>query len=134
MFPAAVAVVDADLKLVLRLTSYIGTRPVQRHELRDVTTDVGDFRIKIPADLPTVKESWRSAPNASARPSAAGTANPLQRGTRRAARLRLQTANCVIIVGYLRKGRQVARIRSGTDQRPYRITSEVRSVARRHRR
>ena len=58
MFPAAVAVVEADLKLVLRLTSYIGTRPVQRHELRDVTTDVGDFRIKIPADLPTVKESW----------------------------------------------------------------------------
>ncbi len=76
MFPAAVAVVDADLRLVLRLTSYIGTRPVQRHELRDVTTDVGDFRIKIPADLPTVEESWRSAPNASARPSAAGTANP----------------------------------------------------------
>ncbi len=104
MFPAAVAVVDADLRLVLRLTSYVGTRPVQRHELRDVTTDVGDFRIKIPADLPTVEESWRSAPNASARPSATGTANPLQRGTRRAARLRLQTAICVITVGYLRKG------------------------------
>ena len=104
MFPAAVAVVDADRRLVLRLTSYVGTRPVQRHELRDVTTDVGDFRIKIPADLPTVEESWRSAPNASARPSATGTANPLQRGTRRAARLRLQTAICVITVGYLRKG------------------------------
>jgi len=62
MFPAAV--VDADLRLVLRLTSYIGTRPVQRHELCDVTTDVGDFRIKIPVDLPMVEESWRSAPRA----------------------------------------------------------------------
>ena len=68
------------------------------------------------------------------RPSADGTANPSQRGTRRAARLRLQSANCVITVGYLRKGRQVARIRSGADQRPNRITSEVRSVARPHRR
>lgn len=58
MFPAAVAVVEADLRLVLRLTSYIGTSPVQRYELRDVTTDVGDFRVEIPADLPIVEEAW----------------------------------------------------------------------------
>jgi hypothetical protein len=57
MFPAAVAVVDADLGLVLCLTSYIGANPVQRHEFRDVTTEVGDFRVKIPGDLPIVEES-----------------------------------------------------------------------------
>ena len=57
MFPAAVAVVDAGLGLVLRLTSYIGANPVQRHEFRDVSTDVGDFRVNIPGDLPTVEES-----------------------------------------------------------------------------
>jgi hypothetical protein len=57
MFPAAVAVVDADMGLVLRMTSYIGANPVQHHEFRDVTTDVGDFRVKIPGDLPTVEES-----------------------------------------------------------------------------
>jgi hypothetical protein len=131
MFPAAV--VGADLRLVLRLTSYIGTRPVQRHELRDVTTDVGEFRIKIPADLPTIEESWRSAPNASARPSAAGTANLAARHPE-SCTSSAAAAICVITVGYLRKGRQVARIRSGADQRPNRITSEVRSVARRHRR
>ncbi len=52
MFPAAIAVIDANLRLVLQLTSYIGTRPVQRHELRDVTTDIGDFQVELPADLP----------------------------------------------------------------------------------
>jgi hypothetical protein len=57
MFPAAVAVVDADMGLVLRMTSYIGANPVQHHEFRDITTDVGDFRVKIPGDLPTVEES-----------------------------------------------------------------------------
>jgi hypothetical protein len=57
LFPAAVAVVDTDLRLVLRLTSYIGTRAVQRLELRDVTTDTGDFQVKIPADLPVVEET-----------------------------------------------------------------------------
>jgi hypothetical protein len=44
MFPAAVAVVDADLGLVRQLTAYIGTKPVQRYELRDLTTDLGDSR------------------------------------------------------------------------------------------
>jgi len=57
LFPAAVAVLDTDLGLVLRLTSYIGTRAVQRLELRDVTTGTGDFQVKIPADLPVVEET-----------------------------------------------------------------------------
>lgn len=56
LFHVAVANIDADLRLVRRLTSYIGTRPVQRHELREVTTDIGDFRIKIPAHMRTVEE------------------------------------------------------------------------------
>jgi len=57
MFPAAVALVDADLGLVLRLTSYIGANPVQRSELRDVTTDIGDFQVNIPSDRPVVQET-----------------------------------------------------------------------------
>ena len=59
LFPAVVADVDADTGLVLRLTSYIGTRPVQRCELRDVTTDVGAFQVELPADRPTVEEGSR---------------------------------------------------------------------------
>ena len=51
LFPAAVAVVDTDLRL-LRLTSYIGTRVVQRLELRGVTIGTGDFQVELPADLP----------------------------------------------------------------------------------
>ena len=54
---AAVAVIDAQTRLVMRLTSYIGTRPVQRHELRDVTTEVSDFRVEIPCGLPVVEET-----------------------------------------------------------------------------
>jgi len=57
MFPAAVAVIDAQTRLVSRLTCYIGARPVQRHELRDVTADIGDFRVEIPGDLPVVEET-----------------------------------------------------------------------------
>jgi hypothetical protein len=57
MYPAAVAVVDPSLGLVLRLTSYIGARPVQRLELRDVSTDVGDFQVNLPSGLPVVAES-----------------------------------------------------------------------------
>ena len=37
--PAAVALTGARLGLVLRLTFYNGANPVQRRELRDVTTD-----------------------------------------------------------------------------------------------
>jgi hypothetical protein len=50
IFPAAVALIDVETRLVLRLTSYIGAKPVRRYELHDITTDVGDFRIDIPAD------------------------------------------------------------------------------------
>jgi hypothetical protein len=57
LFPAAVAVVDAELGIILRLTSYIGDNPVQRYELRDVTTSVGDFRPEIPDGLPVVEQS-----------------------------------------------------------------------------
>ena len=57
MFPAAVAVVDAELGILLSLTSYLGGRPVWRHELRDITTGTGDFRVDIPPGLPIVKET-----------------------------------------------------------------------------
>jgi hypothetical protein len=57
MFPAAVAVVDAELGILLSLTSYLGGRPVWRHELRDITTGTGDFRVDIPPGLPIVEET-----------------------------------------------------------------------------
>src|SRR5260221_2142695 len=57
-FPAAVAVVDAELGIVLRLTSYIGSRAVRRCELRDITTGSGGFRVDLPAGLPTVEATW----------------------------------------------------------------------------
>jgi hypothetical protein len=56
LFPAAVAVVDAELGLVLRLTSYIGDRPVRRCELRDITPLAGDLPIDIPPDLPVTED------------------------------------------------------------------------------
>ena len=55
MFPAAaaVAVVDAELGIVLSLTSFLGDKPVRRYELRDVVVaQPGDFRVNIPPDLP----------------------------------------------------------------------------------
>jgi len=57
MFSTAVAVVDAELGIVLRLTSYMGGRPVRRYELRDITAGTGDFRVDIPPGLPTVEET-----------------------------------------------------------------------------
>jgi hypothetical protein len=57
LFPAAVAVVDAGTGLVLRLTSYIGDRPVRRSELRDITPMTGDLLIDIPPDLPVTEET-----------------------------------------------------------------------------
>ena len=60
MFPTAVAVVDAELGILLRLTSYLGGKPVQVCELRDVTAGAGDFRATIPPDLPTVEEARRT--------------------------------------------------------------------------
>jgi hypothetical protein len=59
-FPTAVAVVDAELGILLRLTSYLGGKPVQRCELRDVTAGAGDFHPAIPPDLPTVEETRRT--------------------------------------------------------------------------
>jgi hypothetical protein len=57
MSSAAVAVVDAELGILLRLTSYLGEKPVQRFELRDIITGAGAFRVDIPAGLPTVDET-----------------------------------------------------------------------------
>jgi hypothetical protein len=56
LFPSAVAVMDAELGLVLRLTSYIGDRPVRRAELRDITPLAGDLAIDIPPDLPVTED------------------------------------------------------------------------------
>ncbi len=66
MFPAAVAVIGAETRLIVRLTSYIGANPVQRHQLRDLTTGIGDFRIDIPGDRPVVEEARPFAPDPSA--------------------------------------------------------------------
>jgi len=67
LFPAAVAVVDAELGIVLTLTSYLGGQPVHRHELREVaTTRPADFRVDIPADLPTEPEASPPDPVADA--------------------------------------------------------------------
>jgi hypothetical protein len=57
MVPAAIAVIDAQTSPALRLTCYIGARPVQRHQLRDPATDIGDFRIEIPGNLPVVEDT-----------------------------------------------------------------------------
>jgi hypothetical protein len=56
LFPAAVAVVDTGTGLMLRLTSYIGDRPVRRCELRDITPMAGDLTIDIPPDLPVTED------------------------------------------------------------------------------
>src|ERR1035438_7520584 len=41
MFSTAVAVVDVELGILLRLTSYMGGKPVRQYELRDITTGTG---------------------------------------------------------------------------------------------
>ena len=51
---------DAELGILLRLTSYLGGKPVQRCEFRDVTAGAADFRATIPPGLPTVEESRRT--------------------------------------------------------------------------
>jgi hypothetical protein len=56
----AVAVVDAELGILLRLTCYLGGKPVQRCELRDVTAGAVISRATIPPDLPTVEENRRT--------------------------------------------------------------------------
>jgi hypothetical protein len=57
MFPAAVAVVDAELGIVRRLTFYIGGNPVQRHELRDITASDEEFRADLPPGLTVPEET-----------------------------------------------------------------------------
>ena len=60
MFSPAVAVVDAELGILLTLTSYLGGKPVLRYELRDVSAgQPGGFRVDIPAGLPTEPETDR---------------------------------------------------------------------------
>ena len=54
-FPAAVAVVDAELGVIVRLTSYIGGTPVQKYELEDLAARADEFRVDLPADLPVTE-------------------------------------------------------------------------------
>jgi hypothetical protein len=62
MFPSAAAVVDAELGIILSLTSYLGGKPVRRYELRDVTSGPGDFRVDLPSGLHAEPEPDRPAP------------------------------------------------------------------------
>jgi hypothetical protein len=55
IFPAAVAVVDAELGIIVRLTSYIGGTPVQRYELENIAVLTGEFRVDIPDGLPVTE-------------------------------------------------------------------------------
>src|SRR5262249_30179581 len=55
MFPAAVAVVDAELGVIVRLTSYIGGTPVQKYELDDLAALTGEFRVDLPDGLPVAE-------------------------------------------------------------------------------
>lgn len=69
MFRTAVAVVDGELGILLRLTSYLGGKPVLRYELRDITTGTGDFQIDIPPGLPVFEETGPSGDARDAGPS-----------------------------------------------------------------
>ncbi|HEY7279599.1 MAG TPA: hypothetical protein VH594_26765 [Trebonia sp.] len=62
LFFPAVAVVDAETGLVLRLTRFKGRRPATRQELRDFTAlDAGaDFGFTPPAGLPVIDAESRS--------------------------------------------------------------------------
>ena len=55
MFPAAVAAVDAELGVIVRLTSYIGGTPVQRYELENLAAFAGEFHVDIPDGLPVTE-------------------------------------------------------------------------------
>jgi hypothetical protein len=93
MFPAAVAVVDAELGIVLSLTSYLGGQPVRRHELRDVGADrPGDFRVNIPADLPVEPETDRRVSARDADPRRAAS-DRLKKEAAKAARNFLRRLN-----------------------------------------
>ncbi len=58
-FSAVEAIVDAELGIVLRQTSYLGDRPARRLELRNLTTPTrpGDFRPEAPPGLREVADS-----------------------------------------------------------------------------
>jgi hypothetical protein len=85
LFPAAVAVIDAELGIILRLTCYLGPRPGQRQELRDLGTDIGDFRVDLPSGLPVTEDTSGSGDRpASPPPSIASLA--ARQATARAAR------------------------------------------------
>ena len=70
MFPAAVAVIDAELGIVRYLTFYIGGTPVRRYELRDITVSDEEFQAS-------------QSPGIPARPATSGTAGPPRRRTSR---------------------------------------------------
>ena len=57
IFPAAVAVVDAEFGIVRRLTFYIGGKPVQRYELRGITASDEEFRADLPPGLTITEET-----------------------------------------------------------------------------
>ena len=57
IFPAAVAVVDAEFGIVRRLTFYIGGKPVQRYELRGITASDEEFRADLPPGLTVTEET-----------------------------------------------------------------------------
>ena len=69
MFPAAVAVVDAELGILLRLTSYLGGKPVRRGELTDISAAAGDFSVDLPPGLPVSEESGPSGQSGSSQPA-----------------------------------------------------------------
>jgi hypothetical protein len=60
VFLPAEAVVDAELGVLLRLTSYAGDRPVMRREFRDIIVGSGgpgDFHVDIPPGIRTIEET-----------------------------------------------------------------------------
>lgn len=69
MFPAAVAVIDAELGIVQRLTFYIGSKPVQRYELRDITASDEEFRADLPPGLTVTEETSPFGDSRNGRPA-----------------------------------------------------------------
>ncbi|MGN6677263.1 MAG: hypothetical protein ACTHKL_05710 [Streptosporangiaceae bacterium] len=55
LFPTALAVVDAELGCIVRLTSYVGGKAVQRHELENLMPATGKFQVDVPAGLPVTE-------------------------------------------------------------------------------
>jgi hypothetical protein len=68
-FPAAVAVIDAELGIIRRLTYYIGGKPVRRSELRDITASDEEFRIDLPPGLVVTEETSRFGDSRSGPPA-----------------------------------------------------------------